>query len=321
MRSFLTLLLALAAWCAGGAPIGAGGLRAEAAPHPGYAARKVARSKKSARRKATRRTTRAKATRARTTRAKVNRKARRGSSRRATKRRTTRRKAVVTQRRAGRGARRGTPRRASARRATKRTVTRATAKRTRRATAKRGAVNRRTAAKRTVGKRTAAAKRAAAAKRKTSPKVVVTLRKPTAPRGADVASQAAAAAIAPSVGGTPGSVEPELLLVTARAMEEGRIVTRRPWNCVPDRLKAVLGQIAERWGPVTVNSTHRSRRHNRRVGGRPRSYHLRCKAVDFRVNAPTPGMVAWLKRHPLVGGYKRYRSGYYHIDTGPRRTW
>ena len=338
MRSFLTLLLALAVWCAGGAPIGAGGLRAEAAPHPGYAARKVARSKKSVRRKVTRRTTRAratrtKATRAKTTRAKANRKARRGSSRRATKRRTTRRKAVVTQRRAGRGARRGTPRRASASRATRRkaatrrkTARRATKRTATRATAKRGAVNRRTAAKRTVGKRTvgkrtAAAKRAAAAKRKTSPKVVVTLRKPTAPRGADVASQAAAAASAPSVGGTPGSVEPELLLVTARAMEEGRIVTRRPWNCVPDRLKAVLGQIAERWGTVTVNSSHRTLAHNRRVGGKPRSFHLKCQAADFSVKGSHKGLVAFLKDHPLVGGYKRYRAGHFHIDVGPKRTW
>ena len=118
-----------------------------------------------------------------------------------------------------------------------------------------------------------------------------------------------------------GPVRPELLLVTAQAVEEGRIVSRQPWDCLPDHLKAVLGQVVEKWGPVTVNSTHRSRRHNRRVGGRSRSYHLRCQAVDFRVNAPTPGMVAWLRDHPMIGGYKKYPSGYVHIDVGPRRTW
>ena len=32
-------------------------------------------------------------------------------------------------------------------------------------------------------------------------------------------------------------------------------------------------------------------------------------------------VIAFLKAQPEVGGYKRYSSGHYHIDTGPRRTW
>ncbi len=94
-----------------------------------------------------------------------------------------------------------------------------------------------------------------------------------------------------------------------------------PWRCVPGRLKKVISQISRKYGRVVINSTHRSRRHNRRVGGKRRSYHLRCRAIDFRVRGRTRGLTRWLAHHPLVGGYKRYRSGYYHIDTGPRRTW
>ena len=94
-----------------------------------------------------------------------------------------------------------------------------------------------------------------------------------------------------------------------------------PWECVPPRLKSVLAEVTKRWGPVTVNSTHRSQSRNRLVGGKPRSYHLKCQAVDFRVRGSTKGLARWLSRHPNVGGWKRYASGYFHIDTGPKRTW
>ncbi len=95
----------------------------------------------------------------------------------------------------------------------------------------------------------------------------------------------------------------------------------KPWDCVPGRLKAVLGQVARKYGRVTINSTHRSRVYNRKIGGKRGSYHLKCQAVDFRVHGSTKGLTGFLARHDLVGGYKRYSSGFYHIDTGPKRTW
>lgn len=99
------------------------------------------------------------------------------------------------------------------------------------------------------------------------------------------------------------------------------IVRNAPWKCVPGRLKTVITQISKKYGKVIVNSTHRSTKRNRKVGGKRRSYHLRCQAVDFRVRGTTKGLTRWLARHPLVGGYKRYPAGHYHIDTGPKRTW
>ncbi len=95
----------------------------------------------------------------------------------------------------------------------------------------------------------------------------------------------------------------------------------KPWDCVPGRLKAVLGQVARKYGRVTINSTNRSKVLNRKVGGKRGSYHLKCAAVDFRVNGSTKGLIRFLANHDLVGGYKRYGSGFYHIDTGPKRTW
>lgn len=100
-----------------------------------------------------------------------------------------------------------------------------------------------------------------------------------------------------------------------------RIHYNAPSKCVPARLKSVLNDVAARYGPITVNSTVRSASANRKAGGRKSSYHLRCAAVDFRVHASTKGLLAWLRSHPSVGGYKRYSSGFYHIDTGPKRTW
>ena len=94
-----------------------------------------------------------------------------------------------------------------------------------------------------------------------------------------------------------------------------------PHRCVPGRLKKVLSQVSRKFGRVTVNSSHRSHRHNRRVGGKRRSLHLSCRAVDFRVHGRTRGLTRWLARNPSVGGFKRYRSGFYHIDTGPKRSW
>ncbi len=99
------------------------------------------------------------------------------------------------------------------------------------------------------------------------------------------------------------------------------ITANAPWKCVPDSLKIVLNEVSHRYGPVTVNSTHRSRSKNRRVGGASHSYHLNCQAVDFRVKGNQSAVMKYLRSHPNVGGLKRYRSGFIHIDTGPRRSW
>ena len=100
-----------------------------------------------------------------------------------------------------------------------------------------------------------------------------------------------------------------------------RIAWRAPQGCVPGELKSVLAEVAKRYGPITVNSTARSKSSNTRAGGKSKSFHLNCRAIDFRVHGSTKGLLTWLAKHPRVGGYKRYSSGFYHIDNGPRRSW
>jgi hypothetical protein len=92
-------------------------------------------------------------------------------------------------------------------------------------------------------------------------------------------------------------------------------------ECLAGPLRAVLKLVADEFGPLTVNSTCRSRAHNARVGGAPRSYHLTGNAVDFRVRSNYSEVLKFLARFRSVGGLTHYGAGVFHIDTGPRRTW
>lgn len=100
-----------------------------------------------------------------------------------------------------------------------------------------------------------------------------------------------------------------------------RIHYNAPSKCVPGKLKSALKSVATKYGPITVSSTYRSPAKNRKIGGKSKSWHLKCGAVDFRVHAKTGGLLKYLRANKNVGGYKRYKSGFYHIDAGPKRTW
>lgn len=94
-----------------------------------------------------------------------------------------------------------------------------------------------------------------------------------------------------------------------------------PTHCLPDPLMRVLTEVAERFGEVSVQSTHRSQGRNARAGGARRSLHLDCRAADFRVAGDGRAVLAFLREHPDVGGFKRYRNGLIHIDDGEPRSW
>ena len=118
-----------------------------------------------------------------------------------------------------------------------------------------------------------------------------------------------------------------LFLSACASGSQGFVAIFRPpqviWNdtswCTPIELKIALNKISRRFGPVKVHSTHRWPLENARKGGKKRSYHLTCRAVDFSVPGDPAQVKSYIRSLWEVGGY--YPRGFYHIDNGPRRTW
>ena len=79
-------------------------------------------------------------------------------------------------------------------------------------------------------------------------------------------------------------------------------------------------------GAITVSSGYRSPEHNENVGGKPKSMHLKGKAVDFTVKGYTPIQVRSALRYLiengriLPGGIGEYNT-FTHYDIGSPRSW
>ncbi len=120
-----------------------------------------------------------------------------------------------------------------------------------------------------------------------------------------------------------GSLGARTLTGFASLVEKGAITLRAsaPTGCLPGDLREVVADVAAKFGPVSVESTHRTSSRNWRAGGARHSLHLSCRAIDFRVRTRTRGVMAYLSSRSEVGGLKIYRNGIIHIDNGERRSW
>jgi hypothetical protein len=94
-----------------------------------------------------------------------------------------------------------------------------------------------------------------------------------------------------------------------------------PLTCLPAPVRRALNDVALRFGPVLVRSTHRGSRAFVRTDAWRGSYHRDCRAADFRVSGNPAAILAFLRARHELGGVKRYRNGLFHIDNGPRRSW
>ncbi len=90
-------------------------------------------------------------------------------------------------------------------------------------------------------------------------------------------------------------------------------------GCLASNLRSVIHSVASNYGSVTVSSTCRSKSHNARVGGAPRSHHMSGDAADFRVHGNWGAAMAYIRGQ--VGGFKHYGGGLFHIDNGASRSW
>ncbi len=106
---------------------------------------------------------------------------------------------------------------------------------------------------------------------------------------------------------------------THKSAKSGRVIWHASSKCLNRRIRNAIYYVAAHYGRVRVNSTCRSRKRNRRVGGARRSKHLSGDAADIRVWGRVRGAARYLRS--VAGGYKHYGGGLFHIDTGPRRTW
>ncbi len=89
-------------------------------------------------------------------------------------------------------------------------------------------------------------------------------------------------------------------------------------SCLPGQLRAAVGDVSARFGPVSIISTHRPGARIR--GGRP-SLHASCRAVDFKPAPGSYGKVASYLRQNWSGGVGTYSTGHIHIDVGERYRW
>ena len=94
-----------------------------------------------------------------------------------------------------------------------------------------------------------------------------------------------------------------------------------PLTCLPAPVRRALNEVALRFGPIIVRSTHRGNGMFVRTDAWRGSYHRDCRAADFRVSGNPSAILAFLRARHDLGGVKRYRNGLFHIDNGPRRSW
>jgi uncharacterized protein YcbK (DUF882 family) len=89
----------------------------------------------------------------------------------------------------------------------------------------------------------------------------------------------------------------------------------------------LIGRIQARIGqPLQVLSGYRSAESNRllrrtRRGVARNSLHMAGMAVDFVVPGMPARTLGQIARHCGAGGLGIYRSGFVHVDSGPRRSW
>jgi len=73
--------------------------------------------------------------------------------------------------------------------------------------------------------------------------------------------------------------------------------------------------------PVVISSAYRCPVYNKKIGGAPQSKHMLGQAVDIVIKGMTPAQVAQAAAKVGFTGIGIYRSGFTHVDIGPRRSW
>ena len=88
-----------------------------------------------------------------------------------------------------------------------------------------------------------------------------------------------------------------------------------PTECLPNGLRAVLADVASRFGNVAIVSTHQLNTANHSAGSIRERLHHACTAVDFRPDRDRIDEIkTYLRSRPEIGGVESYRNGVVHMD-------
>lgn len=93
---------------------------------------------------------------------------------------------------------------------------------------------------------------------------------------------------------------------------------RAPMQCLPERIRGVLTELAQAVGEVEIVSTTELHTDNHSPGSVRAKMHADCKAVDLRVRGKLAEAVAHLRAQPELGAVQSYRNGVIHLDFEPR---
>ena len=86
-----------------------------------------------------------------------------------------------------------------------------------------------------------------------------------------------------------------------------------------DKLQALRDRLGK---PLIIRSAYRSPEHNRAVGGAPASKHMDGTAFDVAMSNHDPIAFEAAAREVGFLGFGYYpRSGFMHVDLGPKRSW
>lgn len=104
------------------------------------------------------------------------------------------------------------------------------------------------------------------------------------------------------------------------------------FNTIDHKVVTIVQEVADYFAKerniersvVFINSGARCTRHNKRVGGKLKSQHPKCRAIDFTIKGVPPNLVATFLESKYMNEYGIGRYKYFtHIDTksGKARRW
>ena len=109
--------------------------------------------------------------------------------------------------------------------------------------------------------------------------------------------------------------QPEALLPPAAGAKGLKVSAAAPTECLPNELRALLADVAARFGDIAVVSTHKLNTGNHSSGSIREKLHHACNAVDFRPGRDrVEDVKKYLRGRPEIGGVESYRNGVVHMD-------